>query len=362
MKKIVLILLVLSFIACKKKASDQVDKYYKLAPPSKGKIYHNAYPDFDDTEDQVKKDSILHFEQLAQKEIGWVFFSNNWLPAQGGIHFPAHEVEVIHAQGKTPYIRMMARSRFEEGKADPVYTMDRFLNGDFDEDLREWARKAKSYDFPLLVEFGTEMNGFWFPWNGIWNGAGETAYGDPNQYDGPEKFKKVYRRIIDICREEGANNITWFFHVNGENDPSTDWNRMKNYYPGDEYIDWIGISIYGQLEFSEPWREFKEVLTANWEEIINISDEGKPIAVLEWGVCENPAAGNKAQWISDAVQSLIKNAIYSNKISAISYWNEAWEDGNDIIDLRIDSSPEALEAYRKAIYSDIFISELNFTD
>ncbi len=351
-----------TFLSCKKTNGKDEITSIKLIPPEDGGIYHNAYPDFDDTEDQVKADSILHFEQLAQKEIGWVFFSNNWLPEKGGIHFPSGEVEIIHAAGKTPYIRMMPRSVFEEGIADPVYTMDRFLNGEFDSDLRQWAQKAKSCDFPLLVEFGTEMNGFWFPWNGMWNGAGETAFGNPDEYDGPEKFKKVYRRIIDICRDEGAENITWFFHVNGENDPETDWNKMKNYYPGDDYIDWIGVSIYGALESSEPWRSFEEVLTENWEEIENISTENKPVAIVEWGVMENPSAGNKAQWISDAFHSLTESSVYAGQIKAISYWNEAWENENEFVNLRLDSSPESLESYRNRILSSIFISKLEFKE
>ena len=38
---------------------------------------------------------------------------------------------------------------------------------------------AAAQPFPMLVEFGTEMNGYWFPWNGKWNGAGATlGYGD----------------------------------------------------------------------------------------------------------------------------------------------------------------------------------------
>jgi len=361
MKKVLVITitLLISF-ACHKKKEDNTSNDYKLLVPPEGKIYHNAYPDFDDTEDRVFKDSISHFEAMAGKKIGWAYFSNNWIPSDGGIHFPSKEVEEIHSIGRVPYIRMMARSEFEEDKADPLYTMDNFLNGNFDEDLRKWMQKAAGYDFPLLVEFGTEMNGFWFPWNGYWNGADNTTYGNSSEYDGPEKFKKVYQKIIDISREEGAKNITWFFHVNAENDPINNWNKMKYYYPGDDYIDWIGVSVYGSLEYTEPWRELKEILSDNWDEIAHISTEGKPIAVLEWGIYENPNLGNKAQWITNAANSFTSGAVYSQKIKAISYWNEAWEDNNDLINLRIDSSPESLEAYKNAIKLPVFISELQF--
>ncbi len=355
-------MLILVFFSCKKTSRKTKSYTFKLLPPAKGTIYHNAYPDFDDTEDKVFKDSIKSFEFLAGKEIGWVYFSNNWLPENGGIFFPEKEVQIIHTFHKIPYIRMMPRSGFEEEKPDPLYTMDNFLAGIFDKDLKKWAKKAKACDFPLLVEFGTEMNGSWFPWNGYWNGAGNMSYGNPGEFDGPEKFKEVYRRIITICREEGANNITWFFHVNVENDPITNWNKMKNYYPGDEYIDWIGVSAYGSLEYTEPWRELKTLLTDNWQEISHISSNNKPIALVEWGIYENPSLGNKAKWITDALLSFSQGAVYSNKIKAISYWNEAWEDENDLINLRIDSSPESLQAYKNGIKSSVFISSLHFNE
>ncbi len=361
--RLILYLILLStFSTCRKPPVPEHRPYQKLLPPPPGQIYHNAYPDFDDTEDQVRADSIQHFEQLAGKNIGWAYFSNNWIPQEGGIRFPSREVEIIHNAGKTPFIRMMARSSFDEEQADPVYPMDLFLSGFYDDEIRAWARQAKQYDFPLLAEFGTEMNGFWFPWNGYWNGAGDkTGYGDPNLYDGPEKFRDVYRRIINICREEGANNITWFFHVNVEDDPQEPWNRMENYYPGDDYIDWIGVSVYGSLAYDEPWREFADLLSANWDEITGISPTGKPVAVLEFGVLENPAGGDKAAWISRALQSVQSGYVFSGKISAISYWNESWpEDNGQTVNLRIDSSPQELQAYRNGVAPSLFTGQLQF--
>ncbi len=366
MRKLLLFITISIFflfsISCKKENNVQKTiEVTKLSPPLPGLIYHSAYPDFDDSEDQVRRDSIQHFETLAGKPIAWVYFSNNWLPSQGGIHFPSNEVNIIYSAGKTPFIRLMPRSRFEEGSADPIYTMDAFLNGDFDDDLKQWARDAKATNIPLLAEFGTEVNGFWFSWNGVWNGGGTNdAYGDANLYDGPEKFRDVYRKIIDICRSEGANNITWFFHINVENDPVNNWNKMKNYYPGDNYIDWIGISAYGSLELKEPWRNLSEMITDNWNEINSISTIGKPIALLEFGVYESNNSWKKSQWIDEAIHSITYGQVYSGQIKAISYWNESWDDNGNLIDLRLDSSPNAQQTYQSAINSASFISKLKF--
>jgi len=137
----------------------------------------------------------------------------------------------------------------------------------------------------LLVEFGAEVNGDWFPWNGKYNGAGETAfYGDPNLYDGAERFKDAYKHIINICNNNGATNITWFFHVNAYSDPDLDWNQIKNYYPGDNYIDWLGVSVYGPQESDEDYQEFSDILNDVYPILTNLSN--KPIAILEFAITE----------------------------------------------------------------------------
>jgi hypothetical protein len=61
--------------------------------------------------------------------------------------------------------------------------------------------RAAALNYPLLVEYGTEMNGRWFSWNGVWNGLGVTrGYGDNEEPDGPERFRDAYRYLIDVCR------------------------------------------------------------------------------------------------------------------------------------------------------------------
>lgn len=181
--------------------------------------------------------------------------------------------------------------------------------------------------------------------------------------------RDAYRHIIDLFREEGVNNIAWAFHVFADepNNPDNNsnpknnesWIEITNYYPGGDYIDWIGASVCGSFERRAEWSYFTEILDDVYPKLTAISPN-KPIAVFEFGVLEDPSKGNKSVWIHDALQS-IESERYP-RIKGISYWHKRWNDCinvcvpglNGIIDLRLDSDDRALQVYRKMIASPFF--------
>jgi len=262
--------------------SELVFENNKLIPRTDG-IYQGAFPDFGGQENFVSDEKIVEFEDLVGKEIAYAYFSNNWI---GGVFFPTDDFEIIHNNGKTPFVRLMARSDFSEDGADETYTMQKIIDGDFDTELNAWFVKASNLGYPILAEFGTEMNGEWFPWNGKYAGAGTTTeYGDSNFPDGPERFRDAYKHIIDIANANNANNITWFFHVDVHNLPDVSWNDFTNYYPGDEYIDWLGFSAYGPMTGNDEMEYFSDMLATVYPKLTQLAPT-KPIAVLEFGVSE----------------------------------------------------------------------------
>ncbi|HZX49681.1 MAG TPA: glycosyl hydrolase [Candidatus Paceibacterota bacterium] len=313
-------------------------KSTKLLPPANG-IYHGAFPDFGPEEDIVSAKRIQDFEALVGKGIAFAYFSNNWL---GGIHFPQKEVQAIASTGATPFIRMMPRSDWYEGQPEPVYSLQKIADGVFDPELQKWAAEAKETKIPLLVEFGTEVNGDWFSWNARWNGREQ----------GAAVFQQAYRHIINLFREENVTTITWVFHVDAQGEPDEPWNSMAAYYPGDEYIDWIGMSVYGAQEPGDDWQTFQEVFDEAYAEFAAISAT-KPLALLEFGAHEN---NKKPAWIAQALES-ISSGRYP-RVKAISYWHSNWEnDDGTTSRLRLDSSKESLQAYQQAIQNPLFVTE-----
>ncbi len=298
----------------------------RVVPPAAGKLYHGVYPGgITGEEDDLTLNDLQVYEQAAGKTAAWVFFSHNWYH---GRLFPFTTAEWIRQAGSIPYIRLMLRSEAGGEGADPLYTLAAILNGDFDPNLHAWAAAARDFGSPLIAEYGVEMNGEWFPWNGKWNGGGETSdYGDPTFPDGPERFRDAYRHIIQIARQESAVNIIWVFHANNGDYPDETWNRLENYYPGSEWIDWLAVSVYGaQTPQETEWIDFRPMMDEAYPRLTAL-DPDKPIILAEFGVADNNPLGDQADWAQAALNDLI--ALRWPRLIGFSWWNEWWQNDDD---------------------------------
>jgi Glycosyl hydrolase family 26 len=214
-----------------------------LLPPPPGKLYCGVYPGgVDGEEADITLKDVISYETAIGRRVAWVYFSNNWYASRA---FPVETATWIRSHGAVPYIRLMLRSEdHKPGQGERTFSMEAILRGNFDEDFRAWAHAAREFGTPLLAEFGTEMNGHWFGWNGKYHGGERTdGFGDPHKADGPERFVAAWRHIVKLIRGEGAHNITWVWHPDANDHPDEAWNRFENYYPGDDVVDWVGSAV-----------------------------------------------------------------------------------------------------------------------
>jgi hypothetical protein len=307
-------------------------KPLKVLPPPRG-IYHAAYPSFCPTEDCVTAERVRSYERLAGKRIAWAYFSDNWFH---GIHFPAAKVRTIWSVHHTvPFIRMMARANWSEGCADKTYSLAKIVAGRFDTQLQAYARAAAATRIPLMIEFGTEANGDWFPWSGACSG-------------GPARFRDAYRHIVTLFRNAGAQNVTWVLHLDASE------TSIASYYPGARYVDWIGLSAYGAQQPGDDWPTFRSVFGPAYERLARAAP-GKPIALLEFGTIEEHGH-DKAAWIASAFRDMASGRY--PRLKAESYWSSNWTNDGGVGPsiMRIDSSPAVLAAYRAAVATSVFVS------
>lgn len=133
--------------------------------------------------------------------------------------------------------------------------------------LRQAARAARDAGIPILLRFGGEMNGNWIPWGG-----------DPALYR--EKFRLVAR----VFHEEAPNvAMLWapaYFPLY----------TMNDYYPGDDVVDWVGISAYGVYDDSlDPvaplgQRKDSRSLSDTFAEVYRLYSGRKPIMLAEGAI------------------------------------------------------------------------------
>jgi len=117
--------------------------------------------------------------------------------------------------------------------------------------------------------------------------------------------------------------------MNSSKHPDKALNRAENYYPGDAWIDWIGVSIYGVYT---PDSTYSDVFSLRLDTIYpRIADfaPDKPIIIAEFGSAKNNIFLDQTQWTNDALSSLDTER-YPNLIG-FSWWNEWWQN---------DSNPE----------------------
>ena len=330
----------------------------QLVVPAHG-AYTGAYIDFGDREDEVTLEALEDFETQVKKHQAIIAFSSFW----GEGHFPTLAANIVGAYHATPMIfwspwdwpyRELEDSEIHR---PDKYSLDNILAGKCDAYIDGWADAAKAFGAPMFVSLCNEANGYWFPWSAIFYGGSIPVYGsNPPRYTGPEYFKTVYRYIVDRVRARGATNILWVLQLNNYSDPFERWNAIAQFYPGDDYVDWLGLSVYGSMSPDDKkWATFEDMMDAPYEEICKLTPN-KPVMVSEWGVGEFPAKGDKGEWITDGFEEMAKQF---PRLHAAIYWDERWQNGKTMYysDLRVNSSEGALGAYRKGVSASFWLGE-----
>lgn len=211
-------------------------------------------------------------------------------------------------------------------------SLDPILSGQHDAMIRSRAEAVVAFGAPVFLRWGWEMNGNWSPHDG-------TNNNDPGKHNGPAKYVDAWRHIHDLFQAEGATNVAWVWAPNGSDVPADNWNHWTQYYPGDGYVDWVGIDAYnwGNTRTWSSWMSFTEL----FQPIYSDYEDRKPIMIAETASVEQ--GGNKAAWISSTRQA-IKSAFPS--IGAFVWFHTDKE-----VDWRANSSGSSLTAY-KAMAND----------
>lgn len=278
-------------------------------PPTGAKIFKwGAYAGWRDSD-------IVEFEEKAGKNFDFLATFSHW----GNNHqFPSHLAKFAKEKGRTLVIFWEATDYNIASVWQPKYSYDAVLAGSWDSYIKEFAAAAKAYGGPVILIPYSEMNGNWFPWGAMVNG------------NTPAKGVAAYRHIRDVFGQ--VSNVKFGWAPNSNSVPDTPENKIELYYPGDAYVDYVGVDGFN---FGTPWYTFSQVFT---DPLTRLSKYNKPMYIFSMASADGP---QKAAWMEDAFFTQMP------KYPLLQGW--IWFNENKERDWRVWSDPQSYAVFKKAI-------------
>jgi len=193
--------------------------------------------------------------------------------------------------------------------------------GSDDSWLISYARAVAAYQRPVVLGFAPEANGDWYPW-----GDGHVSAAD---------YIAAWRHVVTVFRDQGAGNVTWIWTVNVDitasaDNPSNAVASPTPWWPGDRWVDWIGLDGY----FYRSAETFNIVFGTTLAQVRALTR--KPVMISETAVA--PAAGKAGK-----IPGLFAGASESGMIGL------TWFDLRGNRDWPLEDDPAALAAFRAEV-------------
>ena len=208
------------------------------------------------------------------------------------------------------------------------------LNGEYDNYLYQYADTIRNFAHPVLFRPFNEMNGDWCPYS-AYNTSKDTVV-----------FKEAYKYIYSIFEQSGANeNTIWIWNPNSVSYPNFDWNHALMYYPGDKYVDIVGMTAYntGTYYSGEKWQSFAELYNDLYAAYSRWFTQ--PFMITEFA--SSSVGGDKVAWINNMFTSIKR----FDRIKMAVWWDGCdWDaNGNIARPYFLDETPATQNAFKKGI-------------
>ena len=228
------------------------------------------------------------------------------------------------------------------------WTIDSFGLVNYDH-IRATLNNLNSYGKPMFIRFANEMNC--------------SALGDD-----PELYKEIFRNVADMVHEYDNFAVVWSPVDLGSLD-----RPFELYYPGDEYVDWVGLSCYSIKYFQgNPNTEYKSsvyFMTGDFAwatnrikpfmEFLEKNGIEKPVMISEGGVATNNKFGEDLEWwATPRLGNMLYNLVMKYpQIKMINYFNNPRPGETERFD--ISNYQYAADIFNQARVSGAYITNAN---
>ncbi len=207
----------------------------------------------------------------------------------------------VAARGRTPTVTLEPWPLPEQGLREDTLLAD-LAAGRYDAPLSQVGGSLHRYGGRVLVRFAHEMDlsTAVYPWGG----------------SDPARYIAAYRHVHALLRQETGDDLRWIWSPAGNANAAP-------YYPGDDVVDFVGITLLGSAEF-DAWsgtaqrRSFRQLLD---EKYPRARAFGKPVLLAELGVSGAPEL--QEAWLREMFPALeaypdVRGVIYFNAHNAIN--------------------------------------------
>lgn len=264
---------------------------------------------------------VDYVSRLIGKAPNNLLFFSNWATP-----FPSAQVQQAWDRSMVPQI---AWEPIIAG-ADQQPSLRDIADGQWDGYIDEWAAAAASHDQPIVLRLAAEMNGGWYAWGAGVNGN-EAA-----------DFVDMWRHVRQRFDAAGADNVIWLWSVNRSDNLNTE---VADYWPGEAFVDWVGISGYWRGLQGAPEPTFDAIFNKTLGELRSITS--KPILLAEVGAGTNVDT-DRVRWFTTLFEGLAAN----DDIIGFVYFNDVKSGG----DWRIQFSQNVVDVVASGVASDRFQS------
>jgi len=236
---------------------------------------------------------------------------------------PTWAVQEVAARGAVPVVSL----ELTEWHGGAGNRLEALCAGTYDEVFRDAAAAARESGTLILLRFGFEMNGDWFPWGGQ-----------------PARFIEAWRRIHEIFRDERCDNVKWVWAPNAISGPNTPENGIEKYWPGEDVVDIIGLDGYNFGDRHSRWHRWtscEDIFRPALDKILE-SGVRQPVLITEFGCASDPPTERRAEWVRSAHRFFASRP----EIVGVIWFNyDKRAEGEP--DWRIDSDERSLAAWRE---------------
>ncbi|WP_248926674.1 stalk domain-containing protein [Paenibacillus hamazuiensis] len=267
----------------------------------------------------------------------------NYFTRAEKVYGKPHAIFLAYSQVGKEFPKQHAMRAKEAGAAlqigwEPTGGLDTVADNDY---LRRWARDAKASGIPIFLRYASEMNGDWVPW-----------HGDPQKYI--EKFRLVH----DVMAEEAPNvAMVW-------SPGDVPAYSMHAYYPGDDYVDWVGVSLYTEpYENGDPQQANMQGTSPveRLDELYRTYADRKPLMISETAVSHYAHIPEESftDWALMNMDRLYNVMPHKYpRLKAITWYNVDLKDRESRNNYLLSANPELKAAYAKLISSPFYLSKV----